>query len=298
MLKRTFKEGVTNFWRNGWLSLAAVSVLTLSLFISGVLFVVLMAANGVLKNVQDKVNVSVYFKTDAPEERILAAKSDLEDYNEVKSVEYISREQALEDFKRNNANEPVIMKSLEEIGDNPLLASLIVKANNPNQYEAISDYVSSASFKDDVSRLNYGKNKEVIDKLNGLIAEVRKIGLVLAAIFAVISILITFNTIRITIYTHRSEIEVMRLVGASNPYIRLPFILEGVMYGLSAAVISMLILFAAVRLSAPYVSFLPLKDIVSFHASNLLILIGAELFLGVALGVISSWIAVRKYLKV
>lgn len=287
-----------NFWRNGWLSLAAISVLTLSLFISGVLFVVLMAANGVLKNVQEKVNVSVYFKTDTPEERILAAKSDLESYNEVKSVEYISRDKALEDFKRNNADEPVIIKSLEEIGDNPLLASLIVKANDPNQYEAISEYINSASFKEDISRFNYGKNKEIIDKLSNMISEVKKIGLGLAGAFALISILITFNTIRITIYTHKSEIEVMRLVGASNTYIRLPFILEGVMYGLSAAVVSMLVLFAAVRLSASYVSFLSLKDIVSFHASNWLILVGAELVLGMVLGIISSWIAVRKYLKV
>lgn len=297
-LKRTFKEGLVNFWRNGWLSVAAVSILTLSLFIAGILFVVLAASGNVLKNVEDRVNVSVYFKADTPEERIMATKSDLENYSEIKSVEYISRDQALEDFKRNNADEPVIMKSLEEIGGNPLLASLIVKANNPNQYEVISEYVTNASFKDDVSRVNYGKNKEVIDRLNGIISEVRKVGLGLAIAFAIISILITFNTIRITIYTHKSEIEVKRLVGASNPYIRIPFVLEGVMYGLAAAILSMLILFLVVKLSAPHVSFLALNNIISFQTSNLLLLVGVELFLGVVLGVISSWIAVRKYLKV
>lgn len=296
---RTFKESLVNFWRNGWLSIAAVSVLLLSLYVVGVLFVVIMTANGVLRNVEDKLNVSVYFKSDVSEDMIKSAEKELEGYSEVKSVQYISKDQALEDFKKNNADEPVIMQSLEEIGDNPLLASLVIKSNNPNDYQKIADYVSGASFKDDVSRVNYGKNKEIIDRLNNIIYNIKRIGLTLVAIFGAVSVLIIFNTIRITIYTHRQEIEVMRLVGASNTYIRLPFIFEGVIYGAAAMVLAMALLFVTVKFVTPYVStVITSQNLVDFYLQNIWTLIGMQLAVGVFLGVVSSWIAMRKYLKI
>jgi cell division transport system permease protein len=223
---RTFKESFINFWRNGWLSVAAVSVLLLSLYVVGVLFVVTLTANSIIKNVEDKINVSVYFKSDVSEESILKDKADLENFSEIKSVDYISKDTALANFKRDNADEPVILQSLDEIGDNPLLASLVVKANNPADYQKIADYVSNAPFNGDVSRINYAKNKDFIDRLNNVLDHVKKIGLIMVAIFGAVSILIIFNTIRITIYTHRQEIEVMRLVGASNTFIRLPLSLK------------------------------------------------------------------------
>ena len=251
VLRRTIKESLLNFWRNGWLSLAAVSVLTLSLYVVGIIFIITATANNILENVESKINVSMYFKSDVTEEKVLEIKSDLESYNEIKSVEYVSKEQALDDFKKNNADEPVIMQSLEEIGENPLLASLVIKTNDPNEYQSVSDYVSSASFKEDVSRVNYGKNKEIINKLNNIINQIKKIGLVLAIIFGMVSILIIFNTIRITIYVHKQEIEVMRLVGASNTFIRLPFAFEGIIYGSLSSLLAVGVLFLTVKLVNP-----------------------------------------------
>ncbi|HPN96672.1 MAG TPA: permease-like cell division protein FtsX [Candidatus Moranbacteria bacterium] len=299
VIGRTFSESLKNFVRNGWLSVAAVTVLFLSLFVVSLLFVVTKTADGILKNVQEKANVSVYFKTDVQEEAILKAKSDLAGYSEVKSVEYVTRSQALENFKRNNADEPVIIKSLEELGDNPLLASLVIKANDPAKYEAIANYVKEASFKDDVSRVNYGKNKEIIEKLNRLIGETKRIGLSLAILFAVISILITFNTIRITIYTHKSEIEVMRLVGASNMFIRLPFIFEGIIYAVIALILSTLFVFITLNFIVPQISSVIPKEIISTaFTGNILYLLGIQLIVGAFLGVVSSMIAIRRYLKI
>ncbi|MFA7209174.1 MAG: permease-like cell division protein FtsX [Parcubacteria group bacterium] len=298
-IRRTFREAIQNFIRNGWLSIATVSILILSLYVLSVFFVVTSAANDIMKDVQGKVNISIYFKPDVSEQTITEIKADLENSSEVKSVEYISKEQALADFKRNNASEPIILQSLDEIGGNPLLASLVVKASDSTRYQAISDRISQASFIGEISRINYGKNKEIIDRLNGIVATIKKIGTTLGVLFVAISLLITFNAVRITIYTHKQEIEIMRLVGASNLFIRLPFIFEGFIYGVVGTVFSMLLLFLSVKFVSPYVSSaVPSSNLVAFYLGNFGALLGGQLILGTLLGVIGSLIAMRKYLKV
>jgi cell division transport system permease protein len=299
IINRTIRQSLINFWRNGWLSVAAVSVLVLSLYIVGVLFVILLVTGNILNGIENKINISVYFKSDVSEEKIMEIKKELTNYKEIKSIDYVSREQALNDFKNNNADEPVIIQSLEEIGENPLLASLIVRANDKNQYQIVSDYIASAPFKDDISRINYGRNKEIITKINNLVSQIEKIGLTLAAIFSAVSILIIFNTIRIAIYTHKQEIEVMRLVGASNAFIRLPFLFEGMLYGLIAMLFSSGLIFLTVKLSAHYFSSTASSlNVLGLFYGNFIYLIGVEIIIGAGLGIVSSWIATKKYLKI
>lgn len=299
IIQRTIKQGLQNFLRNGWLSVASVSILFFSLFIISLLFTITTTAGKVMQDVQDKVNVSVYFKSDVPDEKIMEAKKNLESFSEVKSVSFVSKEQALEDFKKNNANEPAILQSLEEIGENPLLSYLVVKAQSPDKYDVISKYVTEAPFAEDVGRVNYEKNKEIIKKFNMLIGQVRKIGVILGSIFALVAILITFNTVRITIYTHKEEIEIMRLVGASNIFIRLPFILEGLFYGIIASLVSMLALFVTLYFGGSYISGATfVKNLTSFYFDNWLELFALQVILGSLLGIVGSTIAMRKYLKV
>ncbi|KKR21614.1 MAG: hypothetical protein UT50_C0006G0028 [Candidatus Moranbacteria bacterium GW2011_GWA2_39_41] len=298
-ISRTFKEALKNFTRNGWLSIATVSILTMSLFVVSVFFVVTLAVDDVLQNVQERVNISIYFKPDVTIEKINSVKADLEKFNEVRMVSYVSKEQALEDFKKNNANETVILQSLEEIGDNPLLASLAVKANSADQYQLIAEYISKSDFNSDVSRMNYGKNKDIIDKLNGIIAMIRKIGIGLGLLFTIISLLVTFNAIRITIYTHKNEVEIMRLVGASNSFIRLPFVFEGVIYGILSSVLSMIFLFIAIKAINIYIPSVTLvSNLMNIYSGNFWSLLGGQILLGSLLGIIGSLIAMRKYLKV
>lgn len=299
ILGRTIKESLRNFWRNGWLSVASVSVLTLSLYVVSAVIVLVMIANGVLTNVEEKINVSVYFKSDVSEDRVMEIKNNLEKYQEVKEVQYISKDQALEDFKRNNANEPVIMQSLEEIGDNPLLASLIVKANDSRQYQDVVDYIDRSDFKEDVSRINYGKNKEIIDKLNNVIQQTKKVGLAVSLVFGAVAALIIFNTIRITIYVHKSEIEVMRLVGASNSFIRLPFIFEGIIYGVASSLMATILMLITAKLLDPYISqSITSGGLVGFYFGKFWFILLVQLAIGMFLGIISSVFAMRKYLKI
>lgn len=298
-ISRTFKEALSNFFRNGWLSIAAIFILVFSLYIVGLSYVIAMTGNSVIKATQEKMNVSVYFNSSVAEGEILGIKTELEKYKEVKSVAYISSEKALEEFKKENADVPTVMKALEEIGSNPLLASLVVQANDPSQYEALSQVIASSDFKDKISRINYDKNKKIIDKLNNFIAQVKKMGIILGSIFVIISILITFNTVRITIYVHKAEIEIKRLVGASNTFIKLPFIFEGVIYGLIATLLSMALIFATVKFAGTYVAGAGFSNqLVNFYLGNFWIMLGLQAALGVILGVVSSFIAMGKYLKI
>lgn len=297
-ISRTFKEATKNFMRNGWLTLATISVLIMSLYVVAILYVTTFTVNDILKTVQDKLSVSVYFKAETTEKTIDEAREYFQKNGDVKEVEYVSKEQALEDFKKYNADDEEIMQSLEEIGENPLWASLAVKANNPEKYEAIVSYAETSPYRGEISRINYGKTKEAIDNLNGIVNAINRTGITLGLIFSLIAILITFNTIRVTIYSHKKEIEIMRLVGASNSYIRLPFVFEGMIYGLGSAIISMIVLFLTLRFLVPFVSTrIPVENLVAFYWHNFFIIFAIEAGMGIILGVFSSLIAMRKYLK-
>ncbi len=125
-LSRTFKSGLTHFYRNGWLSFAVISILILTLLIISLLIVLSISANLVIKNVEDKVDISVYFKSDIAESRIMEFRSQILSYREVKSADYVSKERALSEFKAKNADNQIILQSLEAIGENPLNASVII----------------------------------------------------------------------------------------------------------------------------------------------------------------------------
>lgn len=298
-ITRTAKEALKNFFRNGWLSLATSMILMLSLYTLSVLLLIIMVSNVVIKNVQEKSNFSIYFNQDVEEETILNIQDEIKRNSLVNSVVYVSKDEALEIFKQKNANEEAILKSIEEIGSNPLLASLVVKANNPTEYQAIYDFVNAADFNSEINRINYTKNKEIIDRLNFLVSKVRNIGLIAILLLAVSSILITFNSIRITIYSRRKEMQVMRLVGASNLFIRLPYVFEGALYGISASIISTILLLISVGFISSFVSETILsKSLMSFFVGKLWLFIILQIVMGCILGIASSMIAIRRYLKI
>jgi cell division transport system permease protein len=298
-LKRTFSEGLDNFYRNGWLSFATVSVLAISLYIISVTLILGVSANMVLKNIQDKINVSVYFNSDVPESTILDVKSKLIGYQEIGSIEYVSKDQALEQFKKLGDNNPSISQALNEIGSNPLLSALVIKAKSPDQYDIITKAISNSSFAENISRIDFEENKSAIQRLTSIIKLVEQVGLTLGIVFVFIGIMITFNAIRLTMYAHKQEFEIMRLVGASNIYIRMPFVFEGIFYGVSSAFAVMIFLFFTSKFLAPLTQgSISGGDIVSFYFSHFFIIFGSLLLSGILLGTFSGIIAIRRYLKV
>ncbi|MFZ5559599.1 MAG: cell division protein FtsX [Patescibacteria group bacterium] len=297
-LKRIIKWGLTNFWRNGWLSTATVSIMTLTLLVISVLLMVNVVANAVLDNLKGKIDISVYFKLDTSEEEILKVQSQLEELQEVESTTYVSQNEALIKFKEKHKDNPVLLQSLEELEFNPLEASLNIKAREANQYASINQFLESVYYKDIIDKVNYMQNKEVIDKLNKIIGDVKTGGWGLSLLLALIVFLVTFNAIRLAIYSSREEINVMKLVGASKWFIRGPFFIEGILYGLVATIVATAILYPIFYFVSPKVSsFLPIGDIFLYFKTNLLSFFLLLLIVGVFLGGFSSLIAVRKYLK-
>ncbi|OIP59023.1 MAG: hypothetical protein AUK19_02880 [Candidatus Moranbacteria bacterium CG2_30_45_14] len=301
MLKlwRTFKEGKENFIRNGWLTFATVSILSLSLFIVSLSFLLGMTSQLILQNMREKVSVSVSFNPDVTEERILAIQKELTTYKkEIASVEYVSRDAALEQFLAESGNDPTIAQAIKEIGENPLFASLVIRAVKPDDYPLIVSEIQKSTFQNDISRINYEKNKKIFERLDRINKMTGKTGLALGAIFIFVAILITFNTIRITIYSHRQEFEVMRLVGASNIYVRMPFIFEGVLYGLVAALVTVVLLYGIAYYIAPFTNgAMAQGNFMNFYLNSFWYLFGGLILLGITLGVVSSTIAIRRYLK-
>lgn len=298
-LARIIKYGLLGFWRNGWLSMATVSIMLLALIVFEGLIIFSVFTKTVLEILQDKIDISIYFKINTPEDEMLKIKKSLESLAEVKKIEYISRDQALEIFKARHADESIVSKSLEELEENPLLASLNIKANNSKQYANIASRLDASDFKESFENVTYTQNALVIERLSRIVDTAEKGGLILIVFLALISVLVTFNTIRLAIYSSREEIGIMRLVGASNAFIRGPYAVEGIIYGFLGGILSVIVAAPVVYFGAPYLKVLvPEMNLWEYFTSHIFRLIGYQLLFGVGLGIISSSIAIRKYLRI
>lgn len=302
--RRIVKAGFVNFWRNAMVSLSAVFIMTVALFVIGgtMLFSVFLQSS--LSEIKNKVDINVYIRPDAAEASILSVKRTLESIPEVAKVEYTSRDQAIINFKERNANDYLVTQALDELADNPLGAILNIKAKDPSQYEAIAKHIAGEqnaanSGENIISDVNYGRNKIVIDKLTAITKGVERVSAALLLLLVGIAVIVTFNTIRLAIYVSRDEISVMRLVGASNMFVRGPFIVEGIMYGIVAAFIATALLYpVTLWLKGATESFYGGIDLVIYYIENLNQILSVLVFSGAALGAASSFLAVRRYLKV
>lgn len=298
-LARIIKYGLQNFWRNKWLSTATLAVMTLALFVFENLIFFSVLSGSALDVLKDKIDISVYFKIDTKEDDVLKVKRSLESLTEVKNVEYISRDRALELFQERHKNDQTISQAIGILDENPLSASLNIKANDPRQYPAIASYLNNQNLSNYIEQVTYNQNQLVINRLASIVDTGQKGGIVLTLTLAVVSILVTLNTIMLAIYSSRDEIGIMRLVGAPNKFIRGPYIFQGVLYGVLAAIISLFLAAPAVSLAAPYINALiPEMNFSGYFYSNLFNLFLYQTAFGIILGTVSSGLAVRKYLKI
>jgi len=298
-LKRIIKAGWKNFCRNITPNLATIFIMVMVLIFIASLFLLNPISKILISDLQKKIDVSVYFKEEALPDEILKVKSEIVKIPEVKEVEYISREQALEKFIERHSDDPVLIESVTEVGYNPFLASLNIKAYQASQYEQVAKFLETGPFKDLVDKIDYYQRKPVIEKVFSLTQAINKTGIFLATILGAIAILIAFSTIRIAIYNSGKEISIMRLVGASNWFIRGPFLIQGIIIGFSAAVVTLLITFAVCLVLDSRVAVIaPDIKLLTIFASNFWKLFLVQLATGIGLGVVSSLIAIRKYLKI
>ncbi len=303
--KRIMRSGFFSFWRNGFVSLSSVLVMIITLFvITGTIFLGAIL-NASLEEIKNKVDINVYFVRTAPEEDILALQKSLETLPEVKTpVEYVSREDALADFRQKHQDDQFTLQALDELGENPLGASLNIRAKEPSQYEGIAEFLKSKSVlsKDGTSiidKVNYYQNKTAIDTLTKMINSANRLGFILTLFLVFVSILITYNTIRLAIFMSKDEISVMRLVGASTMYIRGPFVVSGAIYGVVSGFITLILFFPiTLWLGNATAEFFVGLNVFSYYIENFAQIFLIVIFSGAAIGAISSFLAVRKHLKI
>ncbi len=301
-LRRIIKAGFINFRRGGLVSWAAVLIVTITLSVMLALLFLQAVLSFSLTQIKEKVDVTIYFNVGAPEDEIMLLKASLEKLPEVAGVAYVSAGEALTLFRERHQNDYPTIQALDELGENPLGAYLNVRAKEVSQYESIANFLKSdnalaLSGGSIIDKVNYYQNKLVIERLSALISGGQKLGFLITLILVAITIIITFNTIRLTIFIAKEEIGVMRLVGASNMSIRGPFMVEGAIYGIIATLITLILFW-------PITSFLGKSmtgfwglDLSDYYLSNFFQILVILLLAGVLLGIISSFLAVRKYLN-
>ncbi len=303
-LKRVLRTGFFNFWRDTTVTLASVLIMMVTLLVIGLISFSGVILDATLTELKNKIDINVTFITSAKEEDILNIKHTTESLPEVLLVTYVSREEALTLFKERHANDQAILSALDELGENPLGGVLNIRARDPSQYGSVAEFLesdnalSSAGFPI-IDRVNYFQNKIAIDRLTKVIASADWLGFVAMFFLAVVSVLIAFNTIRLTIYLARDEISVMRLVGASATYIRGPFMVVGIIYGIVAGILTLLLLLPITYwLGGTTEDFFVGFNLFSYYLRHFLEIAFVIMASGVLIGALSSALAIRKYLKV
>lgn len=300
---RIIKTGLQNFMRNLTLAIAAIAVMVITLTI--ILFSLVTSATfaNTVQQITDKIDISVYLKDDVGAQQREDLIGQFRQLDNVKTVDFVSKDDALEAYKAANQDNPDLLAAISQT-DNPLPASLRIKPEDPNKIEEIRTFIESAEVKalqSDPTSYS-GERKDAIDNITSATRFFQTAGFVGVAVFALVSVLIIFNTIRMAIFNRRDELQIMRLLGASTWFIRGPFVVETIVYGIIASLMSVAIcyfLFVASS-SALGASSFGLLDInfasTYFNQHFVLILIG-QTAIGIIIGAASSTIATQRYLK-
>ena len=297
--KRILKTGWRKFLRDKSASTAALVVMAVVLFlVSAVLFLRGMS-DFMLAELQERIDISAYFAETTTEEKILEIRDALLELPEVRGVEYVSKEEALGRFRESRGNDIVVLRSLEAVGGNPLLASLDIKAWELDSFERISVFLENSPYAAFIDNIDYGGRASVIERASRIATGIQVGVGGITAIIGIIALLVVFNTIRLTIYASREEIEVMRLVGASRWFVRGPFLLQGAIVGIIATLVTQFLIIPVLFIFSPSVEgFTEGFSLWGYYTGNLIWLFGMQLLIGIALGVFSSWFAIRRYLRV
>lgn len=304
LTKRIVTAGFRGFYRNKTVSLSSIFILTITLSIITAFYLFHAVFTYTLDQIREKVDVRVYFTVDATDEQVADVKSKLLGLSQVKSVTYTSAAQALADFKAKHSGDQLTLQALDELATNPFGASLSVVAKDTSQYESIANQLATGSgllgdAAGAVDKINYYQLKDSIDKLNNIIGWTNTVGFWLSVLFILMSCMIVYNTIRLAIFVYRDEIAVMKLVGASNMFIRGPFVVESVLYALIATVITLALFYpGTIWVTKKTVIFFEGMNINQYFVQHFFELAGMLLLAGIVLAVISSLLAVRKYLKI
>lgn len=299
-LFRIIKFAFQDIVRNIWLSIVTITILILALFSMNMLFTVKLVSQNTVSAVKDKINISLYFKADASEAMILDVRQKVEAMAEVKGVTFISKNAALDNFKNNNKNNQEILNALKELGKNPLSPSLIIV---PKDFDNSGALITSLKMLESeaIESRDFSDNSTILEKIDFITSRVNEVGMFLIIIFVLTSLLVVYNAIRVAIYTHRQEIEIMRLVGASNFFIYMPYLFSAFVYALISVMIVIISFYPLLTILQPYleVFFTDYSvNILTYYVNNFTSIFGLQFLAVFAITLVASLLAARKYAKI
>mgnify|MGYP001564771169 CR=1 FL=1 len=299
--KRIISFAINDFSRNKGISIAAIFVLVVTIGLLTGLFFFQGMAGYLTSEIRDKIDIAAYFKDGAQEQDILNVKDEILKLSpNIKNVEYVSKDQALSSFNEKHQDNAVLSQALQEVGSNPFLPSLNITTNgDPLQYEEVSNILQTSDFSKLIDKVDFSQKKDTIEKVYLISTNINTFGLILEVILIIVAILVVFNTVKLAIENSKEEIVTMRIVGASNWFIRGPFIIQGIIYGIIAFIICILLSGLFAYFLAPKISVvLPGFDMFSYFLTNFWIFVLIQLGFGIAVGAVSSFIVVKKYLDI
>ncbi len=301
---RLLKIAFQNFYRNIWLSLVTLTIIILALLSINILVILNIFTDFAIEQVKDKIDISIYLKSNVNEDQAYAIKSKIESIPEVKEIIYTTAEEALKNFKKRHENDLTLLESLDELENNPLGITFVVKAGDSNDYQKILAQIEGREFDEYsnwITDKDFNNYKIIIEKLNSIAGKIRAVGYIASGILLFITILIIFNSIRVAIYTHHEEIGIMRLVGAASSFIIGPFLAESIMYALISWLAVLIIIYSSLSIIQPYIaSFIGATygfNLTAYYKSHFFQIFAWQLLLIIAISIISSCIAIRKYLR-
>ena len=299
-LYRIIKFSLQDIFRNIWLTIVTFTILLLALFSINTLITVRLISDSTVAAVKEKIDISLFIKNETPEEEILALRGKILESARVKEVVYVSKDEAIGNFREKYANNPAILAALKELGRNPLSPSLTVMPVDFNESNLVINELKILDSPIIESR-DFSDNTVILQKINAITDRVNEVGIFIISIFILTSLLVVYNAIRVAIYTHRQEIEIMRLVGASNFFIYFPYLFSALVYSLISVLIIIGIFYPFLSLLQPYLeAFLVDSQVglLAYYIDNFLIIFGAQFLVVLVINALASLFGVRKYAKI
>ncbi len=295
-----FSETFTSFRRNFLMGFTAITTVAITLFMVGFFMVMVYDILGIINSIKSQVELAVYLKDNISDELESYLENEIISWEETEEINYVSKEQALERFKEQNEGSDI----LKEIQGNPLPASFEITLKDPEKVELVSlrfvdkdgDYIEG------INDVIYGRN--YVDRLFSITAIIGTIAFLIIIVLLLATVVLIFNTIRLSIYARRKEIEVMKLVGATNWFVRIPFLFEGFFEGFMGSIISVILLFfmgnfLLIKGERVIADTMNIKELAIVGSGNIIIYVYLGIIvLGCLIGLLSSGIALRKYIKV
>ncbi len=297
---RITKFAFQDMVRNLGMSFMTVLILVLMLLSVNTLVAIRVLTTEATESVRSQLDISVFFDPLASDEQIDEVREYIELFPEISESTFLTRQEVLDQFRENHKDNPDIIASLDELDENPLGPTLIVQTDDPNDYQKIIRALDIPEYESVIDAKTFADTEEAISKIEHITSQVERLSILLAALFGIIAFFIIFNTVRVAIYTQRIEISIKKLVGATNWFIRGPYVIEAFVFAAISVAITYILVMLAVPAIDPYVTVIfGTPDLLTtFFSSNILMLFGLEFLAVLLLTILSSTLAMRRYLRV